>query len=260
MMKIDSFGITDIGRKRQKNEDSFFVNKPLNLFIVADGMGGHAAGERASKCAVEAINLFIEHTQAGEEITWPFGFDANLSIIENRIKAAIHLAHRKILDASNEDYNLKGMATTIVVSMIENDKLFIGHVGDSRAYLMRENRIIQLTTDHSWVNEQLRSGIISAQQAKSHPFKNVVTRALGGPQDLEVDLLSELVIKNDILLMCSDGLTSMVDDKDLLDVIGKNIDNIETASRKLIETANGKGGNDNITLILAKILENEIQS
>lgn len=256
-MKIDSFGITDIGRKRQKNEDSYFVNKPLNLFVVADGMGGHAAGEKASKCAVEAINQFMEHTQAGEEITWPFGFDANLSIIENRIKAAIHLAHRKILDASGDDYNLKGMATTVVVSVVVDHKLYIGHVGDSRAYLVRENRIIQLTTDHSWVNEQLRSGIINAQQAKSHPFKNVVTRALGGPQELEVDLLQEQIINDDVILLCSDGLTSMVEDKDLLELASKNKDNLEIASKKLVEAANNKGGNDNITLILAHILNSE---
>lgn len=256
-MKINSFGITDIGKKRQKNEDSFFVNKSLNLFIVADGMGGHAAGEKASRCAVEAINQFMEHTQAGEEITWPFGFDANLSLIENRIKAAIHLAHRKILDASTGDYNLKGMATTVVVSIVIDHKLYIGHVGDSRAYLIRDNKIIQLTTDHSWVNEQLRSGIINAQQAKSHPFKNVVTRALGGPQELEVDLIHEQIIHDDVILICSDGLTSMVEDKDLLELVAKNKENPELASKKLLEAANGKGGNDNITLILAHILNSE---
>jgi protein phosphatase len=255
-MKIEAYGITDIGKKRQKNEDAFFINKDINLYIVADGMGGHAAGEKASQYAVQTINQFIEHTQAGDDLTWPFGYDSNLSLTENRIKAAIHIAHKKILEIAQNDFNLKGMATTVVTSMITNGILHIGHVGDSRAYLVRDGKIIQLTTDHSWVNEQLRYGIINAQQAKSHPFKNVVTRALGGPQELEVDLIKEKLINEDIILLCSDGLTSMVDDNDLVTIIVSFKNNIELAAKKLIELANAKGGNDNITLILIKYLEN----
>lgn len=255
-MKVEAYGITDIGKKRQKNEDAFFINKNLNLYIVADGMGGHAAGEKASKYAVEVINQFIEHTQAGEELTWPFGYDTNLSLIENRLKAAIHIAHKKIIEMAQSDFNLKGMATTIVTSIITNGLLYIGHVGDSRAYLIRYGKIIQLTTDHSWVNEQLRYGIINAQQAKTHPFKNVVTRALGGPQKLEVDLITEKLINEDIILLCSDGLTSMVDDNDLITVILSFKNDIQIAAKKLIELANSKGGIDNITLILIQYLEN----
>ncbi len=255
-MKVESFGITDIGKKRQKNEDAFFINKDINLFIVADGMGGHAAGEKASQYAVETINHFLVHTQAGEELTWPFGYDINLSLTENRLKAAIHMAHKKIVDMAQNDFNLKGMATTVVTSYIYNGKLYIGHVGDSRAYLIRQEKIIQLTTDHSWVNEQLRYGIINPQQAKSHPFKNVVTRALGGPTELEVDLITEKLIDNDLILLCSDGLTGMVDDKDIITVVLSFKDNIEIACKKLIELANAKGGNDNITLILIKYLNN----
>ncbi|OGF59380.1 MAG: hypothetical protein A2Y62_00105 [Candidatus Fischerbacteria bacterium RBG_13_37_8] len=256
-MKLESFGISDIGRKRQKNEDSFFINKDINLFIVADGMGGHAAGEKASKFAVEAINQFIEHTHAGEELTWPFAFDPRLSMIENRVKAAIHIAHKKIVEMAQEDFNLKGMATTVVTTLFDNGVLHIGHVGDSRAYLVRESKIIQLTTDHSWINEQLRCGIINAQQAKSHPFKNVVTRALGGPQELEVDMISEKLVTDDIILLCSDGLTSMVDDKDLATIVVTFRNDIEQAGKKLVELANSKGGNDNITIVLIHYMEND---
>lgn len=255
-MKVEAYGITDIGKKRQKNEDTFFINRSLNLYIVADGMGGHAAGEKASKYAVEAINQFMEHTQAGEELTWPFSYDINLSLIENRLKAAIHIAHKKIVEIAQSDFNFKGMATTVVTSIIADGLLHIGHVGDSRAYLIRDGKIIQLTTDHSWVNEQLRYGIINAQQAKSHPFKNVVTRALGGPQELEVDLITEKLIDGDIILLCSDGLTSMVDDNDLITIILSFKNDIQTAGIKLIELANSKGGNDNITLILIQYFEN----
>jgi len=253
-MKIQAFGISDIGKKRQKNEDSFYVNEDNNLYIVADGMGGHAAGERASKYAVDIINQFIDLTKSGEDITWPFSFDENLNLTENRIKAAIHMAHKKILDATDKDYRLKGMATTVVASLIEGDKLYIGHVGDSRAYLLRNKKIIQLTTDHSWVNEQLKIGLISAQQAKNHPFKNVVTRALGGPQELEVDLISEHLKENDVILLCSDGLTTMLEDKEILEIILANEDDIKEAAKKLVDRANEKGGNDNITLILIKLM------
>ena len=175
-------------------------------------MGGHAAGEVASKVAVDAINEFVCLTSGDEEITWPFGLDENISYDGNRLKTAIRHANRKVLDATKERNDLEGMATTVAAVLVDGDQANLGHVGDSRTYLFSEGELTQLTTDHSWVNEQIQSGVISADQARTHPLRNVVTRALGGKLDLAVDVQSRIMRPGEILLICSDGLTTMVPD------------------------------------------------
>src|SRR5688572_6668144 len=175
-MKVSYQAISDVGRKRKGNEDSVFVNPEQNLYVVADGMGGHAAGEVASKIAVEAINEFVCLTSGDADITWPFGLDQSISFDGNRLKSAVQYANRKVL------------ATTVVAVLVDGEQGNIAHVGDSRVYLVRDAVLTQLTNDHSWVNEQLESGAISPDQARSHPLRNVVTRALGGKPELQVDL------------------------------------------------------------------------
>jgi len=254
-MKIAYQALTDTGRKRKGNEDSVLVNLEQNLFVVADGMGGHAAGEVASKVAVEAINEFICLTAGDAEITWPFGLEDNVSYDGNRIKTAIRYAHRKVLDATKERSEYEGMATTVAAVLVDGDTANLAHVGDSRIYRYRDSVLELLTSDHSWVNEQIQSGIITSDQARNHPLRNVVTRALGGKADLQVDLQPSKVKPGDILLLCSDGLTSMVHDERIAEVFSEAAGELEKAARGLVDEANSQGGEDNITVVLIEFQE-----
>jgi len=251
-MRIACESVTDVGRKRKGNEDSVFMNPEQKLFVVADGMGGHAAGEVASRIAVDAINEFVCLTGGDEEITWPFGLDENISYDGNRLKTAIRHANRKVLEATKEKTEYEGMATTAAAVLVDGDVANIGHVGDSRIYLFSDGQFTQLTSDHSWVNEQIQSGVISADQARSHPLRNVVTRALGGKADLSVDMQTRRLRAGDVLLVCSDGLTSMVPDEEIARILGEAKGDIEKAARNLVEEANARGGEDNITVVLLK--------
>src|SRR4051812_20425695 len=215
-------------------------------------MGGHAAGEVASKVAVDSINEFVCLTGGDEEITWPFGLDENISYDGNRLKTAIRYANRKGLEATKEKSEYEGMATTVAAVLVDGDSGNIGHVGDSRVYLVRDGQIKQLTSDHSWVNEQIQSGVISPDQARTHPLRNVVTRALGGKPDLQVDMQLHKMLAGDILLICSDGLTTMLPDEDILQVMEDNAGDIEKGGQALIDAANARGGEDNITVLLIK--------
>jgi protein phosphatase len=251
-MKITYKAVSDVGRKRKGNEDSLFVNPEQHLFVVADGMGGHAAGEVASKVAVDAINEFVCLTGGDEEITWPFGLDENISYDGNRLKTAIRYANRKVLEATKEKSEYEGMATTVAAVLVDGDGANLGHVGDSRVYLVREGQITQLTSDHSWVNEQIQSGVISPDQARTHPLRNVVTRALGGKPDLQVDMQLHKVKAGDILILCSDGLTTMMADDEIAKVVTDAGGDVEKAAPALVAGANAKGGEDNITVLLLR--------
>jgi serine/threonine protein phosphatase PrpC len=254
-VKISYQAVTDVGRKRKGNEDSLFVNAEQNLFVVADGMGGHAAGEVASRLAVDAINEFVCLTGDDEEITWPYGLDETISYDGNRLKTAIRYANRKVLEATKEKSEYEGMATTVAAVLVDDDSANLGHVGDSRIYLLRAGQITQLTTDHSWVNEQIVGGMISPDQARTHPLRNVVTRALGGKNDLMVDMKVHKIEPGDMLLLCSDGLTTMMPDEDIARVIGEANGDVEKAARALVAAANAKGGEDNITVLILRFEE-----
>ena len=266
-MRITYQAVTDVGRKRKGNEDSLFVNAEQKLFVVADGMGGHAAGEVASRIAVDAINEFICLTAGDEEITWPFGLDENMSYDGNRLKTAVRFANRKVLEATKERAEYEGMATTVAAVLVDGESANVAHVGDSRVYLYRPggalegtggepgSDLTQLTSDHSWVNEQIQSGVISPDQARSHPLRNVVTRALGGKADLQVDMQVHEARSQDILLLCSDGLTTMIPDDDIARVLLEKEGDIEAAARALVDAANARGGEDNITVLLLKFEE-----
>lgn len=254
-MKISYQALTDVGRKRKGNEDSLYVNAEQNLFVVADGMGGHAAGEVASRIAVESINEFICLTSGDEEITWPFGLDENISYDGNRLKTAIRFANKKVLEATREKSEYEGMATTVAAVLVDDAVANLGHVGDSRVYLFRNGVVSQLTSDHSWVNEQLLSGVISADQARSHPLRNVVTRALGGKTDLQVEMQVHKIVPGDVLMLCSDGLTTMLADDEMAKLVQEAGDDLQKAAKSLVAAANGRGGEDNITVLLLKFQE-----
>jgi PPM family protein phosphatase len=251
-MDIAYKAVSDVGKKRKGNEDSLFLNPEQKLFVVADGMGGHAAGEIASKTAVDAINEFVCLTGGDEEITWPFGLDENISYDGNRLKTAIRHANRKVLEATKEKSEYEGMATTVAAVLVDGEVANIGHVGDSRIYLLSEDEFTQLTSDHSWVNEQLQSGVISPDQARNHPLRNVVTRALGGRADLAVDMQTRKMREGDVLLICSDGLTSMVSDEEIALLLRAAQGDVEKAAEALVSAANEHGGEDNITVVVLR--------
>jgi protein phosphatase len=218
-------------------------------------MGGHAAGEVASRIAVEAIKEFVAATGGDEEITWPFGLDENMSYDGNRLKTSVRYANNKVLAATKESTEYEGMATTVVSVLVDGATVNLAHVGDSRIYLFRNGALTQLTSDHSWVNEQLQSGIISAEQARTHPLRNVVTRALGGRADLQVDMGSHEIEPGDTLLLCSDGLTTMVPDEHIARLLNGADGDVEKAAEDLIAEANARGGEDNITVVVLHFRE-----
>lgn len=254
-MKIAFKAVSDVGRKRKGNEDNLVANSEQRLFVVADGMGGHAAGEIASKVAVDSINEFVCLTSGDQEITWPFGLDDTISYDGNRLKTAVRFANRKVLEATKEKSEYEGMATTVAAVLVDGASANLGHVGDSRIYLFRGGELSQLTSDHSWVNEQLLNGIISAEQARTHPLRNVVTRALGGKADLQVDMQTHAIKSGDVLLLCSDGLTTMVPDEHIARILNDAGADIEAGGDGLVAEANARGGEDNITVLLLRFEE-----
>jgi protein phosphatase len=254
-VRITSEALSDVGRKRKGNEDALFLNEHQKLFVVADGMGGHAAGEVASRVAVDAIAEFVELTGGNQEITWPFGLDDSISYEGNRLKTAVRHANSRVLEATRESAEYEGMATTVAAVLVDGDVANLAHVGDSRIYVWSAGEITLLTRDHSWVNEQIENGAISPEQARSHPLRNVVTRALGGRSDLVVDIQSRRMAEGDMLLLCSDGLTTMVPDDEIARVLGESDGDVADAVRALVGLANERGGEDNITVVLLKFEE-----
>jgi PPM family protein phosphatase len=224
-------GASDTGRKRRRNEDSLVIDPPL--FAVADGMGGAQAGEIASKLAAAALEDTDPGSLSGEE----------------RVTSLIQEANRRVYERSNEDPSASGMGTTITVALVEDSGVTIGHVGDSRAYRYRDGAIEQITEDHSLVNELMKSGKLSPEEAETHPQRSVITRALGTDPDVDVDSFTVETQEGDVFLLCSDGLTSMVDDDDILGVLEKHRDDLDRATKSLVAAANRGGGEDNITVI-----------
>jgi PPM family protein phosphatase len=251
---IQAYGLTDVGRKRKHNEDAFALDVNEGLFIVADGMGGHAAGEVASKITVETIGEFIAATRQKEEATWPFKYNHELDFNSNRLAVAIEKANERVMAAVAAQPWLKGMGTTVVAGLLNEKILSLAHVGDSRAYLFRDGQLSRLTDDHSWVHEQVTAGILTEEEAKTHPLKNVVTRALGGGPSVSPDLQELVFSPGDRFLFCSDGLTTMVSDEEIHDAAA-TIKETQKVCRHLVDLANEKGGVDNITVVLVDIAD-----
>jgi serine/threonine protein phosphatase PrpC len=254
MAAIQAFGLTDVGRKRKHNEDAFAMDVTEGLFIVADGMGGHAAGEVASKITVETIGEFIAATRQKEEATWPFKYNHELDFNSNRLAVAIEKANERVMAAVAAQPWLKGMGTTVVAGLLNEKIISLAHVGDSRAYLFRDGQLSRLTDDHSWVHEQVTAGILTEEEAKTHPLKNVVTRALGGGPSVSPDLQELVFSPGDRFLFCSDGLTTMVSDEEIHDTAAA-VQAPQPLCQKLVDMANEKGGVDNITVVVVDIVE-----
>jgi serine/threonine protein phosphatase PrpC len=226
---------TDTGKKRRRNEDDYVVEPPL--FAIADGMGGAQAGELASSLAAGAVREDEGAEGSGER----------------RVTELIQEANRRVYQRSSQDAAASGMGTTMTVALVADGNVVFGHVGDSRAYLIRDGKLEQLTEDHSLVAELVRSGKLSPEEAETHPQRSVITRALGTDPDVDVDTFSIESTPGDVFMLCSDGLTSMVEDDVILRTIEKNRDNLQGAAKALIRAANKGGGEDNITVIFFEI-------
>ncbi|MCL1877619.1 MAG: Stp1/IreP family PP2C-type Ser/Thr phosphatase, partial [Defluviitaleaceae bacterium] len=242
-------GFTDVGSVREQNEDAIFVhNKPIgpfpNLFIVADGMGGHKAGEIASSMAVEKFSGFIRDFPA-QDFVRPEDY------LDLLISAAQH-AGDEINKKAKSDESTSGMGTTLTAGVIDGDKIFLVHIGDSRAYLVHLLSMSQITTDHTFVEELLQTGRVTAEEAKTHPRRHVLTRVLGVPENMQIDGIVRDIGDATAVLLCSDGLTNMLDDESMMKIIN-GLGYVEHRTKYLVEEANKKGGLDNISAIVVDI-------
>lgn len=245
---------TDAGRRRTSNEDSHSTRPDVGLFIVADGMGGHVAGEVASRVAVESISAFIQETAgADRNRTWPFPFEPDLSFEGNRLKAAFRLANRRIASTIADSQDLRGMATTASAILVGKDHACVAHIGDSRVYVLQGSELHQITDDHSWVEEQVRAGMLTPAAARQHPWRNVVTRALSGAEDPEIDVVQMKPSPGDRYLLCSDGLFGVVGDDQIAEILSDRKSSLDALCARLIEAANEAGGPDNITALIIQI-------
>jgi protein phosphatase len=294
-MHITSHALTHPGLRRESNEDSVAARPNLGLWVVCDGMGGHAAGEVASRVAAESIEAFVEATDRVDSrvFTWPFGFDPELGTDGTRLVSAFKLANHAIDTRVHDDPSLSGMATTAVALLLRDGDwrdatgdipgsavrspgplgpgnlpgsqgpglrtegyipALLAHVGDSRAYLWREGVLSRLTRDHSWVEEQTALGSLTEQDARTHPWRNLVTRALTGGGDPEPDVTPLALERGDRVLLCSDGLTTPVADEVIASVMGKGTrGDVEGVCQTLVDAANAGGGPDNITVVVIEV-------
>ncbi|HPQ80940.1 MAG TPA: Stp1/IreP family PP2C-type Ser/Thr phosphatase [bacterium] len=252
-MEISAFGFSDVGKKREKNEDSFLVAGDLCLYAVADGMGGHQGGDFASSIAVSTIEEIVRELENDPEMT--LQEEAAVPIrageYQGYLRYAIQLASQRIYEKASVEAALKGMGTTAVVLLFRNNKAYIANVGDSRAYRMRRDRIDQITKDHSLVGEQIRAGILSQADARSHRLKNIITRSVGFQEEVDADIDIRVVREGDRFLLCSDGLSNMMEDEEILEVAATNTP--EAACRRLVDIANERGGDDNITVVIVEV-------
>ena len=250
--KVASAGLTDVGRKRDHNEDSYLIDNELQLYVVADGMGGHAGGGTASRIAVETIDRELRSARASSED--PFRPEVPLqdSPLPDAIRNAVGSACQAIFTAAQEDPRLAGMGTTVIALLVRGDQAFFAHVGDSRAYLIRGELIQQISEDHSLVNEQIKAGMITPEEAKHSRYKNIITRSVGFEEEVQVDVMGLTLQPEDTFVLCSDGLANMVDDEELRQVIDATP--LERAPEKLVEMANERGGDDNITVIVVRAM------
>jgi protein phosphatase len=248
--QIVARGLTDVGRRRDHNEDALLVDDELHLYIVADGMGGHAGGGTASRLAVETIQRAMREARARQ----PEAFSARAAVQESTLPAllrdAVEQACEVIFQTAQNDPELSGMGTTATTVVIDGRSAFVAHVGDSRCYLLRDGRIHQVSEDHSLVNEQLKAGAISADEAKHSRFKNIITRSVGFEREVQVDLMGVELAAGDAIVVCCDGLTNLVDDPEILRIADESP--IGEAPARLVALANERGGDDNITVIVIR--------
>jgi len=253
--RIEAEGLTDVGRRRQLNEDAILLDPAHRLFLLADGLGGHQAGEVASRLAVKTIREFSVRFDPAQD-TWPVDIDPVRSDRANVLATGILMANRAIFDQGRKDPSRAGMATTLVALQIAGPAAVIAHVGDSRLYRIRDDKILQITEDHTVINELRRQNPFSDaalnEEDRSSRFRHVLTRSLGQEETVAVDLREEPLQDRDLFLICSDGLSNMVADDQILALIRQHADSLKQACRELVDEANRNGGKDNISCILVR--------
>ncbi len=252
-MQISWAARTDRGLRRSQNEDTYCAKPDLGLFVVADGMGGYAGGEVASRLAVEQIQQAIE-TTAGlrRDDSWPVPFDNRSGIDGNRLRVGFTRANTRIAQEIKASEKLRGMGTTVVAILVSGCKVTLAHIGDSRAYLYRGTALRRLTKDHSWVEEQIRAGTLTEAEARRHPWRNMVTRALSGSDELPIDPTELEFEAGDRLLLCSDGLTAVLEDSEIQRVVAAPVD-LQGVCDELVRQANAAGGPDNVTTVVIDV-------
>jgi serine/threonine protein phosphatase PrpC len=248
---LTAYGLSHTGNVRKINEDCWHIDIPLGLFVVADGMGGHNAGEVASTLAVEALVRFMHKTQEGEDVTWPYGIDPGLSYPANRLRTAILLANRRVFRAAegHEEYN--GMGTTVVAASIEDYTLVLGSVGDSRAYSLIDGRLTQLTTDDSWVQTLERSSPVELGDLANHPMRHVLTKVIGAREELDVPIIERPIRVDETLLLCSDGLHGELAETEIAAILGTETGTPQLAEQ-LIEAVLRRAARDNVTAVVVR--------
>lgn len=258
-MNFVAAGLSDVGRQREHNEDSYCILSKHRLFVVADGMGGHRAGDIASRMATAEMSSFFDATagSSDEASDWPIEIDSRLNADQNRLVSAVKVANQRIFQASVQNRAVQGMGTTVVCALFTRDdrRIHIAHVGDSRAYRIRERKMTQLTRDHSLLNDYLLAMPNLSDDQKSKLPTNVITRALGMQDGVAVDLYFEKAEPGDTYVLCSDGLNGMVSDDRILGIVEDHDGDIEGAAKSLVAEANQNGGEDNITVVLVRITE-----
>lgn len=254
-MRIEVAGHTHVGMKRNHNEDNYLILTDENLCCVADGMGGHSSGEIASKIAVDELGEFFRMTSRDQDATWPFKMDKARNYDENRLATGIKLANKSIFDKASGDTKYKGMGTTIVSVHFTQDSAYVGHVGDSRVYFFRQGVLKQVTEDHSLLNDYLKAKKLTPEEIENFPHKNVIVRALGMKDNVQVDVTKVEAQPGDVFLLCSDGLSGMVTDPQMQDILSRTSE-LDKACSQLIDLANAAGGNDNVTCVLARFHDN----
>ena len=250
-------GVTDVGRVRSNNEDCFRIVTPLNLYVLADGMGGEAHGEIASALAVETVVKHCLDAEANPAAKVLGQVQPGWSAETKRLSTALHLANRNICKSAEEHPEQRGMGATLTAAWIDGSKLSIAHVGDSRAYLLRGGSLLQLTRDHSLVAEQVRQGVLTAAEAEESDMQSVLLRALGAQPEIEVDAEEHVLFPRDVLLLCSDGLTRVVTEPEIAGVLQAETDPVRGAE-ELVGIANERGGPDNITVVIARMLKDSM--
>jgi protein phosphatase len=249
---LSASAVSDVGRVRKTNEDAFVADLDLSLFCVADGMGGHDAGEVAAALAIEAITAFIRRSARDTDFSWPYGIDRNLSYGGNRLRTALHLANRKVFRTAENSIDYNGMGTTIVGALIDGSRMSVAHVGDSRLYLVRRGRIQQLTADDSWAATILaQDPRMTAADIARHPMRNMLTSVIGARDHVEVHLSEHDLEPGDVVLLSSDGLHGAVDDTTLAQ-IATNQRDAQSAAREMVDAALDAGGRDNITALVIR--------
>jgi len=248
---LQARGATDVGRRREQNEDAFLVDLHTSLFIVADGMGGHAGGGTASRIAVRTIQERVRAAFDASPQSFRSPTVADASHLPVLLRLAVEAACKAIYGAAQEDPSLAGMGTTVTAALLVGRSAFVAHVGDSRCYLLRNGRIFQISEDHSLVNEQLKSGAITEEEARQSRFRNIITRSVGFEEEVQVDVVGMEVEPGDALLICCDGLSNMITDAEILEVVTGT--RLAEAPERLVALANERGGDDNITVIVVQV-------